>query len=697
MAKIIGALRPDATAGEIEVLNQLKYLPENYIVWPELPVEGRYTDFVVLDPTRGVAILEVKDWVEIVDVTPRTFTIRTRNGQEIIQDNPIFGVREKAFAVKRKLEAETALRHRSGPHAGKLRVPYAYAVVFPRLTRMFLHMLGPVFDEPREIIAQDDLRRDPADVLECLKWPFHPELYPGDVDLIRGTLFPELKVMAGERFLGVMDVSQEQAAKEGLFERPSETAPVDPDDDLPEHGRRLAVNPIIRLVRGVAGSGKTLVLARRAAYLSELHPDWNILVVTFNKALAHKLRGQLAGEEGRITVTHFHQLAREVLDDELGDWGAGPVSDARGAITHILAESSDRDRFDPGFLAAEIRWMKESGIEDLDTYLGAARVGRGRPLAPADRRFVFDVYSRYQHNLGWRRRFDWDDVPLMVSEAIDHGMIAGDRFHAILVDEAQDFAPSWFAVLRRLLNPETAVMFMAADGAQRIYRHHSWRSLGLHVVGRTRILPHPYRMTYEIACAAAELVRSNPVLLESLRGDEEELPHARLDAQWMRHGHYPELRYFPDRNKEFSWLGKRLDELKQQGYAPDDIAIFHRKQRGVDEYAGYLMENRWPVRVLKSESPVEDEGITVGTMHAAKGLEFRAVFVPQLQLLFADGNGSHTEEHRVSAAEETRLLYVALTRARERVYLMHQGRLPDQLGPWADYLKETRRKPGAVA
>lgn len=689
MAIIMGQLRPDATAGEAEVLNQLKELPDNYIIWPELAVYDKYPDFVVLVPGRGVAVLEVKDWVEIPNANPETFTVRTRQGEERREPNPVRGVREKAFAITRRLETEPRLVHADGPHSGRSRVPYAYAVVFPNLTNMFLWRLGRIFDDNRCVISRDRLsERNPARLLDELNWRFPADFADGDYGLIRGALWPELQVTAGNQVVGVMDAMQEQTAKEGLYE-----VAVAPAEELPEHGRRLAVNPIIRLVRGVAGSGKTLVLARRAAYLSELHPDWNVLVVTFGKALAHKLRGQLADNAPRVTVTHFHQLSRDLLDEELGDWGAGPASDARGAIAHLLVGSPDLDRFDPDFLAAEIRWLKESGIDDLNTYLGAARVGRGRPLLAADRRFVFDVYRRYQHNLAWRRRFDWDDVPQMVCEAIDHNMIAGGRYQAILVDEAQDFAPSWFGVLRRLLDPTTAVMFMAADGAQRIYRHHSWRSLGLQVVGRTRILPHPYRMTYEIACAAAELVRGNPALLESLRGDDEELPHARLDARWMRHGDHPELRYFPDRTKELSWLGRRLDELRQQGYEPDDIAIFHRRQKGVDEYAGYLMEKRWPVRVLKSESPVENEGITVGTMHAAKGLEFRAVFVPQLQVLFADGNGALAEERRASAAEETRLLYVALTRARERVYLMHQGRLPEQLDYWASYLKEAWSRP----
>ena len=66
------------------------------------------------------------------------------------------------------------------------------------------------------------------------------------------------------------------------------------------------------------------------------------------------------------------------------------------------------------------------------------------------------------------------------------------------------------------------------------------------------------------------------------------------------------------------------------------------------------------------ELPPAPDGVTVASLHAAKGLEWDVVFLPGL----TEGNlpivHAQTDE---AVAEERRLLYVGVTRARERVYL----------------------------
>ena len=81
---------------------------------------------------------------------------------------------------------------------------------------------------------------------------------------------------------------------------------------------------------------------------------------------------------------------------------------------------------------------------------------------------------------------------------------------------------------------------------------------------------------------------------------------------------------------------------------------------------------------LKSEEPPRQPSINLGTMHRAKGLEFKVVFVIDLH----DGNVPHLKSVEAGAdevvqaarlASERQLLYVSVTRARDLAYLVWAG------------------------
>lgn len=218
MSQIFGSLRPDATYGEQKVMDLLRTLPDDYLVWPELNVGEQYPDFVVFHPQQGLAVIEVKDWVEVVEASSETFTVRTRAGDMRNERNPLLGARSKAIAIANRLEQRARLLHASGPHMGRLKVPWSYAVVLTNLTRMFVYQLGDVA-EPRYLICQDDLFLDVfAERLAGLDFPFGVDLTAAEIDEVRAGLDPVLRVVrpGDGAELGIADRQQEQIAKEGL-------------------------------------------------------------------------------------------------------------------------------------------------------------------------------------------------------------------------------------------------------------------------------------------------------------------------------------------------------------------------------------------------------------------------------------------------------------------------------------------------
>lgn len=106
-----------------------------------------------------------------------------------------------------------------------------------------------------------------------------------------------------------------------------------------------------------------------------------------------------------------------------------------------------------------------------------------------------------------------------------------------------------------------------------------------------------------------------------------------------------------------------------------------------DDLAGFLDAVR-----LGAEIDTWDpraEGVSLLTLHAAKGLEFPVVFVVGCEdgLLPLALPGREPE----NVEEERRLFFVGLTRAQERLFLLHKGRPSPFLAPIADHLIERQR------
>lgn len=286
------SIKSTATAGERILFRTLKeYLPEDYIVHYEPNINGFRPDFVIIGPDLGVLVLEVKDYTKntIRELNDNTWGILNSSGDLHRVKNPLVQSREYAFKIKDMLEKDIDLINTEGKYQFKLKFPYGYGVVFTRLHEEQLlknkvyEVIDPHFILSRDQIDPDNDHFDPEILIEKLFDMFHvpfklnTPLSSDELERIRYHLYKEIRVGADVepvpyqeklllsfRNIKTMDLHQENLAKQ--------------------------IGDKHRLIRGVAGSGKTLILATRAKMLAEQHPNWKILILCYNVALKQNIK-----------------------------------------------------------------------------------------------------------------------------------------------------------------------------------------------------------------------------------------------------------------------------------------------------------------------------------------------------------------------------------------------------------------------
>ncbi|WP_051656647.1 ATP-dependent helicase [Butyrivibrio sp. AE3004] len=87
-----------------------------------------------------------------------------------------------------------------------------------------------------------------------------------------------------------------------------------------------------------------------------------------------------------------------------------------------------------------------------------------------------------------------------------------------------------------------------------------------------------------------------------------------------------------------------------------------------DELSEYLSNIEDELREMKKIKVADKKGIRVMTMHASKGLEFKKVYLPDLNEGIIPSRKSITKEE---LEEERRMLYVAMTRAKDELYISY--------------------------
>lgn len=221
-------------------------------------------------------------------------------------------------------------------------------------------------------------------------------------------------------------------------------------------------------------------------------------------------------------------------------------------------------------------------------------------------------------------RFFENDLPATMLD-LAANLPEGQRFDAIVIDEAQDFADSWWEpVLAALRDPDTGGLYVFIDEGQRVFDRQGTPPVPLVPL----ILDQNIRNTRQIANAFSPLV-DHP--MRFMGGDG------------------PEVRFVACTTDDAIETGDdQVDRLLEQGWRPEDVALLTTGSRHPEQQARQADGNEayW-------DSFWDAEQVFYGHVLGFKGLERRAIVLVV------------NDRYALQRARER--LYVGLSRARDQL------------------------------
>jgi hypothetical protein len=421
-------------------------------------------------------------------------------------------------------------------------------------------------------------------------------------------------------------------------------------------------------VRGAAGTGKTVVALHRAAHLAR-SGQGRVLVTTFVRtlpAVMQSLLERLAPDiVDRVEFRGVHQFA---LD----------VARRRGLQVDLQVDRAERI-FETVWGASAVRgiepskryWREEidsvirgRGLTSFEDYATLARAGRRRRLTVDQRRVVWDLHVAYDRALSAAGIDDFVTVIAKVEASLRARPLEG--FSGVIVDEAQDLSCLQLRMLHALVGDRPDGLHLVGDGQQSIYPGgFTLSEAGISIAGRATVLSTNYRNTAEIVEFAAELVAGDDFV--DIEGGSAVADSA---APIPRHGSAPSIARFATRGAHDVALSAALRDARHGSTGWGDIAVLTMSNAASREIAASLSRAGIPSLSLFDYQGEPIDAVKVGTVHRAKGLEFKHVFVARVDArLLGDVASDPESSERERRELDRRALYVAMTRARDALWV----------------------------
>lgn len=409
-----------------------------------------------------------------------------------------------------------------------------------------------------------------------------------------------------------------------------------------------AIEGSVMVIAG-PGTGKTQILAMRIANIllkTQINPS-NILCLTFTNTGAQAMKQRLLEIVGtqsyQIQINTFHAFCNEVIDqfpekflkakninqlDELeevfiiqrilknNDYKFIKPFKSQyyyqkaiiRAISQLKQENITPKEFNKVLDREKLSY--NTGNFDLsksDKYDLESRLNKNFELC--------DVYKRYQGYLENEGKYDYDDMVLLVLNALqkDKELLSyyQEKFQYILVDEYQDTNNSQNKITELLgsfyKNPN---IFVVGDDEQSIYRFCGASMENIlefkkkYPASKIIVLDKNYRSNQKILDASRELIQHNKNQIFNRLKINKKLLSQRKNIGKLSLGE------FSSESSENFFIATKIKELiTREKIPPQNIAVLYRENRDADELVEYLANLKIPFKLEVGENILDDPEI----------------------------------------------------------------------------------------
>ena len=453
--------------------------------------------------------------------------------------------------------------------------------------------------------------------------------------------------------LKLLDLQQEISLKKGLFAKPS--SPYS-----------------FNVVTGMAGSGKSEVLVKRAALLLQHAPQSRILILSHNKSISNALKQSLcmlARNADAIQCLPFYEWCRKLLG---GTWRFVYDDQETELFDLMIKRHFKHEALSRTGLIREINFIKDRRIETESDYLRTIRSSNSLALSTEIRKRIWQAMVDIDTHLRDRKSSLWGDAPGQLLTALEEGKTV-ERYTHILIDEGQYFAPVWFKLITTMLAPQ-GDLFITADPDQGfLNRSIDAAENELPMDNTESMSSSKTQLTHHYRCSPAISMVVDKFCTHRSMDSSKQAMYSIKQPGPIDPEDQPQLLHFPTKEDQQNRLFSVIHQLTQEGYSPSDILIINADIQSTRMLAQDIRDMlNIRATAMTGSMIIDDTTLKLCDITGATGLQSKIVLITGLEYLFDAEQSvelSDRERHSLKT-DNTRLLHMAMTRASERLYLL---------------------------